>query len=177
MPGRRADQRFGKYTDTRPGPRPKKGPTQLERLNTLYRPGEVWEVHARRNYAPITKHFVLVGETPREWTKKYNHCPTVPRMRSLLRFGTPDISSMEDIDENLLYLRNGELIPSNWTVNFKFDWIAGYTEMIRAIAYEPWKGIDERQDLGILEAADVPEYGSTVDLLTPEKLGEPKPND
>lgn len=172
MPGRRVDQRFGKQTDVRPGPRPPKPPSKRERINTLYRPGEVWELHASRNQAPITKHFVLVGEVPREWTKKYNLCPRVPRMHSLLRFGTPAITSMEDIAINLHYLRNGELLESNWTVNFKFDWIAGYTEMIRAIAFEEWRGINDREDLGILKAADIPAYGSTVDLLTSSVPGK-----
>ncbi len=156
MADRRADQRYGKHTETRPGIPVAKGSAAKYRkrtwnkqceINSQYRPGEIWLVHARRNNGPSTVHWVLIGEVPAEWEKKHKTCPFCPRMRTKLAFATEGLTSLEEMQENFLQLRNGVLYEPDWVANLKLDWQAGYLTMVRPIAFEEWKGINEREKL------------------------------
>ena len=172
MSDRRADQRYGRFTETRPGVEAKQGVAKRFRVKTWgkmcdfnyqYKPGEIWLVHASRNGGPITEHYTLIGETPEEWEKKHKHCSLCPRMRTKMRFATVGLTSQEEMEENFLHLRNNLLFEKDWTVNLKFDFVVGYFNLIQPIAFEPWKGINDRTAMPPIAERPIRTGGMVVD--------------
>jgi hypothetical protein len=132
-------------------------------FNSQYKPGEISLVHARRNDGPITKHYALIGEVPELWAKKHKVCPLCPRMRTMFKYATEGFTTLEEMQENFHFLRNALLVEKDWTVNMKWCFQMGYFEFVERIAFEPWKGIDEREDLPMIPERPAKSHGMVVD--------------